>query len=1206
MRTKTFTFLSGLKLLGFAFGLFLWCGSAFSSANETPVNLVSNPGFESGLTGWGSWGGTQTINTTNVHGGTKSMQFTGEGGLSQTLTTGFVAGSTYTLSAWCVIPDGATASAYIGLQSVDGANVKTTQTSSVITNSSSFEKHEVTFTVPVGTVTLAAFVYQEGGTTTIIADDFSLMLVPENLLTNPGFEEASGGYGLWERSAVQSDIFHDGTKAAVVWNMGVPDPGYTGGGLGYEYLAPVVGGTYKLSAYGKLKNDIGNDANIFIQFKDASGAKLGIEQASTFAGKDWAMQSVEAVIPENTAKLVCGIWFDGSGSDSLYMDDFTLVLVSAPEVPTVGTGTFYKPSYINVTGGGEMPDIANGLTCDCDGMGVTDATACLQAALNEAKAQGKPLLIPYTDKFYKISDQLIVDCSVIGVGGMPVIKQTNDKMPNLLVVDDMTGWIYNLHLIGTYDGTPKPLISYEFGHNIAVRGVNGLTISNNILETPQGDNIGDEGGAQNTVRNLLITNNTLKDAWRCGISAAGIVDRMAIMNNVIYWYSQYVDPIDLEPYQDASKVTNIEVGYNHIESPNPVWTDETHFYEAVLQITAYFDPTPGGNVFSYKNFGNWVAPFSKVTGYLNGPSAWTTILNINNAVGEKIPGTDSQAPVAPKDLAAASVTKTSFDLTWTASTDNTGVVGYLVYKNDSVIGIATASPYKITGLKCGNAYQMAVKAYDADGNISEAGQANIATLDCGGGVNLLLNPGFEAGLTSWDVWGGSALESTTVRSGVNSLKVGPDDGGRAQNFTGFTTGSTYVLSAYGMLTGTGDFYKQSAYIGAQFKDAAGAKIDTQTAAITDSINWKQTALTFTVPANAASVTVFTYFEARGITTNSVITDDWSLVAFTPVTGVTVDPAKVTLAEGIVKQLKAVIVPESASNRELIWSSSDTTIVSVSSTGMVQAMKLGTAIVTATTVDGSKTSSCEVTVKVPGGNMLQNPGIEKALSVGWTGDWGNNKVLATSKHSGKYSLAIGPNDGGRAQPLLGFVPGSTYTLSAWCMLNGTGFSSQRTYVGALIKDAAGKRLSNPTVIITDSIAWHQYSVTFTIPLEAASVDIFAYLEAGTIKTTFTLTDNWALISGWTSLPYIPTSISSNKMDNFKLYPNPLIGQSLTIEGVEGAKSISIYDMTGRLVMNQSLQKSNNQSVILNEKLMKGSYIVKIATSGESLSKLLIVQ
>ncbi len=91
--------------------------------------------------------------------------------------------------------------------------------------------------------------------------------------------------------------------------------------------------------------------------------------------------------------------------------------------------TNYQPSFItNVTGGGAMPSwTTNVVTASCAGDGVTDATACLQAAANAARDQGKSLVIPATSAFYKISGAITISTSVGGVGGMPTITQTNQS-----------------------------------------------------------------------------------------------------------------------------------------------------------------------------------------------------------------------------------------------------------------------------------------------------------------------------------------------------------------------------------------------------------------------------------------------------------------------------------------------------------------------------------------------------------------------------------------------------------------------------------------------------------------------------------------------------------------------------------------------------------------------------------------------------------
>ncbi len=79
-----------------------------------------------------------------------------------------------------------------------------------------------------------------------------------------------------------------------------------------------------------------------------------------------------------------------------------------------------------------------------------------------------------------------------------------------------------------------------------------------------------------------------------------------------------------------------------------------------------------------------------------------------------------------------------------------------------------------------------------------------------------------------------------------------------------------------------------------------------------------------------------------------------------VTGITLDQSSVTLKEGESLNLTAVVAPENADNRNVVWRSSDETVASVTG-GAVTALKGGTAVITAVTRDGGFTASCTVTV-----------------------------------------------------------------------------------------------------------------------------------------------------------------------------------------------------------------------------------------------------
>jgi len=82
----------------------------------------------------------------------------------------------------------------------------------------------------------------------------------------------------------------------------------------------------------------------------------------------------------------------------------------------------------------------------------------------------------------------------------------------------------------------------------------------------------------------------------------------------------------------------------------------------------------------------------------------------------------------------------------------------------------------------------------------------------------------------------------------------------------------------------------------------------------------------------------------------------------PVTGISLDEDRFTLLGGESKTLIATVSPSNATNKAVIWSSSDPHVAMVNGSGMVTAKKPGGAIITATTVEGQKTASAKVTVK----------------------------------------------------------------------------------------------------------------------------------------------------------------------------------------------------------------------------------------------------
>lgn len=81
-----------------------------------------------------------------------------------------------------------------------------------------------------------------------------------------------------------------------------------------------------------------------------------------------------------------------------------------------------------------------------------------------------------------------------------------------------------------------------------------------------------------------------------------------------------------------------------------------------------------------------------------------------------------------------------------------------------------------------------------------------------------------------------------------------------------------------------------------------------------------------------------------------------------ITSITLSETETYVGKGLNKQITATILPESATQKKLIWTSSDNSIVIVDSNGNIHGVNLGTAIITATAQDDGKVkATCKVTV-----------------------------------------------------------------------------------------------------------------------------------------------------------------------------------------------------------------------------------------------------
>ena len=101
-----------------------------------------------------------------------------------------------------------------------------------------------------------------------------------------------------------------------------------------------------------------------------------------------------------------------------------------------------------------------------------------------------------------------------------------------------------------------------------------------------------------------------------------------------------------------------------------------------------------------------------------------------------------------------------------------------------------------------------------------------------------------------------------------------------------------------------------------------------------------------------------------------------------VIGIALDISSKALTVGQTLQLTATVSPDNAADKTVTWSTTDEAVATVSETGLVTAVANGPATITATTTDGGKTATCEVTVMNPGSGgivILPTPTQAKLIS-----------------------------------------------------------------------------------------------------------------------------------------------------------------------------------------------------------------------------------
>ena len=308
-----------------------------------------------------------------------------------------------------------------------------------------------------------------------------------------------------------------------------------------------------------------------------------------------------------------------------------------------------------------------------------------------------------------------------------------------------------------------------------------------------------------------------------------------------------------------------------------------------------------------------------------------------------------------------------------------------------------------------------------------------------------------------------------------------------------------------------------------------------------------------------------------------------------VTGVSVSPTSASIAVGATQQLTRTITPSNATNQNVTWSSSNTSVATVNSSGLVTGVAAGSATITVTTQDGNRTATSAITVTGGGSgptqyrirNVWQNTYLYdagdrvrySATASGTTYQWiledvGGGFVELKNVGTGEYM---------HIENLLGYVQCTSRTF---------GWYSSRWAV----EDAGNgeRRLRN---------AWQSSSYQHVENLQNQ-------VQYGTINTAWA-SAKWVLepVSG-SRLSESPAISNENSLS---IYPNPVIGDKITVEfdgQLDNYSEIRLLDLSGVLILSQKVD--GNRTELSRGSLKSGIYLLQFQSGETKIVRRIVIQ
>ncbi len=311
-----------------------------------------------------------------------------------------------------------------------------------------------------------------------------------------------------------------------------------------------------------------------------------------------------------------------------------------------------------------------------------------------------------------------------------------------------------------------------------------------------------------------------------------------------------------------------------------------------------------------------------------------------------------------------------------------------------------------------------------------------------------------------------------------------------------------------------------------------------------------------------------------------------------VTSVSLSPSSASLNAGGTQQLTPTVLPANATNKSVTYSSNNTAVATVNSSGLITAVANGTATITVSTVDGNKTSTCIVTVSTTSG--------------------GGNYYTIKNRWTGAYLSDAGTNTGYGTT-----VSGNNYKWQK-IAIDATYFVLKNVATGELMNIEG--QTGNVQCNITDTTFWSaQWSSDY---IDGTWVRLRNRWQTGNIIHVENQTgsaqygnsqDGWYSAQWQLEATTVGTGKSALKIEEvseteqvISIYPNPSVNNEFNVVLPElesgDMASISVSDINGRTILTERLSSSGK----IDHRLASGIYIVNIVSKNYKTTKKLIVK